>query len=245
MKLQTHPCFKEPENKSVKIWRYLDFTKYVSLLSSRGIFFSKSDFFDDPYEGSTAQTNFNRRRAEYKNLNIPDETFTLMSDLLKNVRQWTYINCWHINEHESAAMWKLYAKTNEAVAIQSTYNKLKGCLSGKAYLGIVNYIDYESEWFPKDDTMWPFVHKRKSFEHERELRAIIQDIPVVDSFKKPGLPNPESGRIVPINLTDLIEFVYVSPDSSVWFHNLVKDVTEKYNFTFEVRQSHLAKDPVF
>ena len=245
MTLQTHPCFKEPEKKTIKVWRYLDFTKYVSLLSSQSIFFSRSDLFDDPYEGSTTQANIKRRKDIYKKNNIPDETFKQMSYLLEKVRQWTYVNCWHMNEHESAAMWKLYAKTNEAVAIQSTYHKLKNCLSGKAYLGIVNYIDYESEWLPGDDTMWPFVHKRKSFEHERELRAVIQDLPVVDNVIKPGLPNPESGQIVPVHLQDLIEFVHVSPESSKWFYLLVKDVTEKYNFKFEVRQSLLAKHPVF
>ena len=23
------------------------------------------------------------------------------------------VNCWHLNEHESAAMWKVYLKSNE------------------------------------------------------------------------------------------------------------------------------------
>ena len=39
-------------------------------------------------------------------------------------RDCTAVNCWHINEHESAAMWDLYLKSNEGIAIQSTYQKL-------------------------------------------------------------------------------------------------------------------------
>ena len=29
---QDHPVFQEPANPGVKIWRYMDFTKFVSLL---------------------------------------------------------------------------------------------------------------------------------------------------------------------------------------------------------------------
>lgn len=32
-----------------------------------------------------------------------------LSTLLELSRRWMYINCWHMNEHESAAMWKSYA----------------------------------------------------------------------------------------------------------------------------------------
>lgn len=39
-------------------------------------------------------------------------------------QDWMYISCWHMNEYESAAMWKLYAKSSDAIAIQTTFQKL-------------------------------------------------------------------------------------------------------------------------
>ena len=93
--------------------------------------------------------------------------------------------------------------------------------------------------------MWPFVHKRKSFEHERELRALIQDLPKTDKGIQTGLPNQELCCEVSIDLNELIEAVYVSPESPKWFLELVKNVTQKYDFNFEVRQSLLAKAPVY
>jgi len=32
-------------------------------------------------------------------------------------------------------------------------------------IGIVKYIDYQRETIPEDNALWPFLHKRKSFEH--------------------------------------------------------------------------------
>jgi len=240
-----HPCFQPPADKNIKIWRYMDFTKYVSLLSSKSLFFSRSDLFDDPYEGATSHANIMLRPDVYKDSSIPEHAFGLMSKFAEWVRQWTFVNCWHMNEHESAAMWKLYAQTNEAVAIQSTYQRLLNCLPENIFVGVVHYIDYETQWLPEGNTMWPFVHKRKSFEHERELRALIQDLPSNEKGIQTGMPNPESCREVSIEPESLIEVVHVSPDSPKWFSELVKNITIKYSFGFEVRHSLLAKTPVY
>ena len=34
-----HKHFTPPADKNIKIWRYLDFTKFVSLLDQRALFF--------------------------------------------------------------------------------------------------------------------------------------------------------------------------------------------------------------
>ncbi len=87
------------------------------------------------------------------------------------------VNCWHMNEHESAAMWKLYLKSDEGIAVQSTYNKLLNSMHDSndfmLLVGAVNYIDYNKEVIPFGNAFYPYIHKRKSFEHERELRAVI------------------------------------------------------------------------
>jgi hypothetical protein len=160
----------------------MDFTKFVSLISSKSLFFCRADLFKDPFEGSYSKANVALRPHVYKDM--PSEKLgkmmEQMSSLAKWVREWTYISCWHANEYESAAMWDLYAKTDEAVAIETTYKKLKSVLPGKAFLGLVKYIGYESEWLPEGNTFYPFMHKRKSFEHEKEVRAVIQDLPTTD-----------------------------------------------------------------
>ncbi|MFC6672290.1 hypothetical protein [Marinobacterium aestuariivivens] len=153
----THMCFNQPENMDVRLWRYMDFTKFVSLISSGNIFFSRSDLFKDPFEGSYSKANIALRPHLYKDM--PSDQFEKMTIQLttfsKWVREWTYISCWHANNYESAAMWDLYAKTNESVAIETTYKKLVGVLPENAYVGLVNYIDYETEWLPEGNF---FIH---------------------------------------------------------------------------------------
>jgi hypothetical protein len=50
------------------------------------------------------------------------------ADLNKKWPRYSAINCWHTNEHESAAMWKLCLKSDEEIAVQSTYEKVRDSL---------------------------------------------------------------------------------------------------------------------
>jgi len=34
-----HPCFEEPEDQKIKVWRYMDFYKFVSILGYNSLFF--------------------------------------------------------------------------------------------------------------------------------------------------------------------------------------------------------------
>lgn len=54
---ETHQSFISPENENVKIWRYIDFTKFVSLLDTKSLYFTCINKFEDPFEGSTPKLN--------------------------------------------------------------------------------------------------------------------------------------------------------------------------------------------
>jgi hypothetical protein len=179
MPAKDHPVFKRPANLNIKIWRYMDFTKFVSMLERQGLFFSRADKLGDPFEGSVPRTQVGYPYAglmKHDPNMKGDELKKAVRDFSKAMeaqRKWTAINCWHMNDHESAAMWRLYAKTDEAISICSTFNKLRESPDEKCYLGVVKYIDYDKEWLPDGNLLYPFVHKRLSFAHERELRAVI------------------------------------------------------------------------
>lgn len=42
---------------------------------------------------------------------------------------------------------------------------------------MIKYIDYKKDWIPEKNMFYPFVHKRKSYEHEKEVRAIYTSRP--------------------------------------------------------------------
>lgn len=49
---EAHPIFLQPECEEARVWRYMDFTKFVSFIESRCLYFTRADNFDDPFEGS-------------------------------------------------------------------------------------------------------------------------------------------------------------------------------------------------
>jgi len=143
-----HPQFSPPQETDIRIWRYLDFTKFVSLLDRQALFFARSHKLNDPFEGSYARAN--RRQRSVPNDELPDRVYK-QGQSGKDIRKNTLINSWHMNEQESAAMWQLYLKSDEGVAIQSTYRRLTESFHATkedVFVGIVKYIDYNRDMMP-------------------------------------------------------------------------------------------------
>jgi hypothetical protein len=144
-------------------------------------------------------------------------------------------------------MWKLYLKSDEGIAIQSTYKKLRDAVidDEKFFLGVVKYIDYESEWIDARNLLSPLVHKRKNFEHEREVRAVVTKLPTEVSGFDFTQETIARGLQLRVDLERLIENIYVAPSASDWLSGLVSDVVKQYGHTFSVVHSRLTEQPVF
>jgi hypothetical protein len=118
-------------------------------------FFPRAPLLGDPFEGSSTKPMVAARRYIMENRasdpalagfkNLPDSFFSTWGDAFKRMVQKNYlVSCWHMNEHESAAMWSLYLRSNEGVCIQSTYRRLRSGLPKCVFIGEVNYIDYQT-----------------------------------------------------------------------------------------------------
>ena len=226
----------------------MDFSKYVALISKRALYFARADKLGDPFEGSTTQLTrsiFDAQLTEHFKPDIVAKLSVGASDFREWVRQWVFVNCWHMNECESAAMWRLYARTTDAVAIQSTYARLAGTLPESILIGEVWYVDYDRTVIPETNLFYALMHKRRSFEHEHELRAVWMDMPKEESAVLARAPNPEDGRYVPVDLGQLVERVLVAPTAPSWFRDAVQSVTECYRCGFPVLQSALDAKPLF
>jgi hypothetical protein len=88
-----HPVFEAPEPQT-KLWRYVDFTKYVWLLNAKAMFFSRADLLGDPFEGSYSRANLDLRPQMYANLISPEQLAGLTSFRQQLVRK-TFVNCWY------------------------------------------------------------------------------------------------------------------------------------------------------
>ena len=67
-----HPDLNPPQDNAV-LWRYMDFTKFVSLLDRRALYFSRADKLGDPFEGSLSHINRLTRPHRLTQIGIPEE----------------------------------------------------------------------------------------------------------------------------------------------------------------------------
>src|SRR3954468_4945197 len=155
----------------------MDFPRFVAMLEHRGLFFTPAEKMDDRFEGSLpspdpSQLGQLRKSLEAAGIELPGND----RELLPRLRRWVSISSWHLNRHESAAMWKLYSASQQSIALQSPWQKLADALAGKALLAKVRYISYGEEPVEFDNVYAPFLHKRRSFEFENELRGVVANL---------------------------------------------------------------------
>lgn len=94
------------------------------------------------------------------------------------------------------------------------------------------------------------MYKRKSFEHERELRALTMDPwPLLGSGKDAQLDlnatATDAGRLIVADLNKLIENIFVSPLAPDWYFNAVVAVTDKFKLKCKPNRSSLEADPFY
>ena len=226
-----NPNIKLPDDPDTIVWKYLDLSKFLDLLLSKKLFMSRSDKFEDQYEGTFSEPTF----EEIKKLAIDNPDFL---NYYKTHREKVAVSSWHINEYESFAMWQIFTQNSEGLAIQSTIGRLQKAVKPEnnydQYIGEVNYIDYRKEYIPFDDLFFPFLFKRKSFQYEREVRILT------DTSKSTVKLN--DGLKINVDINQLIEKIYIHPKSENWYKKLVIELVERLGFGFEIEKSDLESD---
>lgn len=248
--------FDKP-NPNDKLWRYMDLSKFISMLIHKELYFASADTFDDPFEGAKGvierknrwndfYLNFFREAiltapgvelSKLSNEEIESNAKRLLSEIDLSGeadRKYTYMSCWYNSEYESEAMWKLYSmNVTDAVAVQTTVKHLYEALDRDPCIDIgkVRYIDYCKQFAPINGAYW---YKRKAFEYEKEVRAVL---------KKRG--NTNIGVSMPVNIEILIDCIFISPYASKWFEDVVRSVTDKYGIKKPIKHSEMIEKPFY
>ena len=116
-------------------FQYMDLSEFIHLLYSKSLYFCNTRKFGDPFEGSLPEFNNIDGQKEYpisKDL-LQNKKKIQKTMKLKTITNWSYqgwknrvlVNCWHMNNSESAAMWNSYSYRNSGIALQSTFQRLK------------------------------------------------------------------------------------------------------------------------
>lgn len=239
------------------LWRYMDLSKFISMISRSNLYFAAASTFEDIFEGAKGivdkkcdwdkfyldffqQAILTAPGQDLSKLTVEklkEESERLLSELNtlgENDRKNTYISCWHMNNYESEAMWKMYSKdVSNAIAIQTTAGHLYEALHREPCIDIgkVRYIDFQNRFTSVNGAFW---YKRKSFEYENEVRAIIKRHNIM-----------EKGIYISVDIDRLIDKIYVSPYAQDWFVDVVKSVVEKYKIEKPVLHSQMLEKPFY
>ena len=219
------------------VWRYMGFEKFANILATGSLFFSSADKYDDKFEGYIPELIM----RDYKSA---DTLF------LPELRQYIMCTCWHRSDEESMAMWDKYHLRNNGIAIKTTMGNLKNSLPDKPniFIGKVDYdvesIENQNQIKMPEDTenllYYPYFYKRKPFEYEQEVRAIID----IASIPRDG--SYEFGKPLKIDIQTLIgenSEVIVSPHADEWIADTLEKIVKQYEFQFPVNRSKLLDPP--
>ncbi len=230
------PRFRTPDCASM-IWRYMDYDKFEFFVMKQVLYFCSIDTLkrEDPYEGSYYAC---------KLLNeVPLSDAQTLVNKINQCGPPIAVNCWHLNENESMAMWKIYAGVKKGIAIQTTVGKLKVAFNrfrDSVRIGEISYTDEPIE-HPTGWSVDKFVScmtKRKCFEYEKELRALIWDTTEV------GREN-DGSIVVPIEVNSLIENVYLSPTSEDSLVDMIRDLMVNQGINVTPIKSQIPATPCF
>jgi len=242
-----HPVFEKPDDPDVKIWRYMDFTKFVSMLDKKALYFTRADILAEKYDkfDSLYHPEFVERTLKLYSDKKTKKRILHFFNGQKEFRKENIINCWHINDDESAAMWNTYSHRGYGIAIQSSFNKLVKSFDvfkeNEVHIGKVFYSIDKLQF---DNAYFPFMVKRKCFEYENELRAVILNI-WSNYFKREFDDERLSheGEYIPVDLGVLIENIYLAPNTEKWVSNVINSILCKYDMNVLVQPSILDREP--
>jgi hypothetical protein len=265
MPIKPHPSFPEP-GPDERLWRYMEFAKFVSMLTSGGLWFANAAELakEDPFEGSLPKPHYHQWTAaelppqllkqlrgeadtEEKAKTSVDVYLQMMSAqpaMAMEYRNVFLLSCWHSNGHETAAMWKAYGRHDGAVAITSSLSRLRNAFSSSRedlYCGRVSYIDFDTAVIPLGNLFNAITRKRLSFSEEKEVRIACSDFgPMQAENPTP----PLVGKLIHCSLESLIEEIWISPTSPLWLADTVEAVCKIAGLQRPIRRSTILDQPM-
>jgi hypothetical protein len=253
-----------PKSDAV-LWRYMELDRFKSFLDRKALFFCRVDKFSDPFEGSIPKREYEFRPGMHRAMdraygNQPNE-----EQIAKGIEDLAYthmmfrrshvVNCWHNNSNESDAMWRLYLKTNEGVAIQTTTTHLIQSLQNNPKdidISQVRYLDYDKDVFYGKDyphrnynLFMPLIHKRNEFIHEREVRLIYQADDAMRDINYWDKQESDKGMFIELDINVLVNKIILPPTSDEKVRQEVEFLIKSRGYDFELEKSTLSKSAYF
>ena len=214
----------------------MDLAKLISLLDTKAIWLARADTFRDKHEGRFPDEMRSLIEKAYESFRADDpspvkDAEDFQDYLLKN----TFISCWHKNIDENMAMWEIYGRDTNAIAVQTTVSRIRDGTDSSGLNGhslLFKPVVYQKAEdvpgvLPYEDC---FFRKRPHFAFEQEARISLDTYSPATRTK-----NTSYGYQLQCSIDMLIESIYVHPDSAGWFLAVVQSIIKRYAVNAEVK----------
>ena len=224
-------------DESVRLWRYIDLARLISLVEKNVVWLARADTFKDSHEGRFPDEMRTWMEKAYESFPADDPSPVKDADdfqdyLLKN----TFISCWHKNADENIVMWEIYGRDTNAVAVQTTVGRMKSGINASGLSGhslLLRPVMYERAESVQGVLRYEecFFRKRPHFAFEEEVRISLDTYSPI----RPTKDTPY-GYDLPLNPNGIIETIYVHPDSSAWLVDVVRSIAKRYQVNADVER---------
>lgn len=245
-----------PKDENAKIWRYMNLSKFISMLETKALFFSSIEELCrfDIHEGSITIKDKEIWDSNISYIREFDSTYEdytnkKLESITRN-KSLVFANCWCMSDYDSDLMWNKFTKNGYGLVIQSTVKRLKESVRSE-YKVHVSMVEYSNEYSGiEEHFIRPYLRKLPQFKDEHELRAFISILPLDEPiFAELGLAweKPDVGIFVDVDLDSLIEKIYVLSKSKNDFISEGKsilDILKMTRFSDKIEISDLGKPPI-
>ncbi|HEV3154456.1 MAG TPA: hypothetical protein VGZ02_11680 [Candidatus Baltobacteraceae bacterium] len=222
------------------IWRYMKLNSFLELLSGH-LIQTRIDTLYDASEGAYGWRNMHFSPELLRRLGQSGEPDDIQ-DAIRKARMHAVATYWFEFDRESYGMWRVYGRSGESVAVETTVGALRKVLSrsGEAWIDRMQYTPMEGE-IDRIHTL--FFHKRREYKEEQEIRS-------VQVFDKP-LDGPIVDQQLSLDdLNALVKRIILAPYSRKTFIEAVNKIVravfaqERKRFAGEICSSALDEDLV-
>ena len=261
MKIEHPTEFNLKQLENHFLWKYLDLYKLLDLITTKELYFTRFDHFEDGLEGLTgtavslmALTQGRTLTMETVIKTVDEDTQKLLiekdrnnrrelEEIINRSQKTQFASCWFLDNRESLSMWKIYSK-NEGIALKFKAKQLAETVIASAE-SFTN-SDFKMLYYGKVDykNIWPFdpderfdgkfngLKKDRSYGCENEFRFVA-----VIPLKKIGIY--DNFKLPIGELKDFELDIITNPFMETWQFNSLRNLLNNYGLDEKLSASKM------
>lgn len=212
----------EAHDDALILRRFMSYSKFQHLISTRTLYFAPSSAFNDKLEGHYTFRDYegwDKQLAGWGfDFNAREMAAQAKATIANDNQQAVVISCWTNSPTSCPRMWKEYARSPDSLVVETTVGQLRHALGSGFLIVPVRYLDFDEHQIPKEHSLQPFCYKRDSYAWEQEVRVIGE----MEIGKRIGTP-----REAPISLSVLISTIGFHPQAANSFIDMVCKLVQR------------------